>query len=271
VYEDPHSSTDESLLRAAPTLVRLAAGASWRTAQWTIEASARAGTRVLRAAASGESTAQLLQEVGAEAREYVRRLLRVVDLEDRISSIVGDSSATDAQRAARTRDATTASLREHGTELLRRSADVRFHEDAHPAYARILEELAPDEARILRMFATEGPQPAVDVRTSRPLGIGSQLVAPGLSMIAAEAGCRHTDRIHAYLNNLFRLGLVWFSREPLPDPLRYQVLEAQPDVVEAMRKAGRARTVRRSIHLTPFGDDFCATCLPIKLEHEETP
>jgi hypothetical protein len=32
-----------------------------------------------------------------------------------------------------------------------------------------------------------------------------------------------------------------------------------------MAKAGRApKTVRRSIHLTPFGTDFCETCLPVE-------
>ena len=71
--------------------------------------------------------------------------------------------------------------------------------------------------------------------------VASELVAPGLSMIGAEAGCRHPDRVPAYLNNLYRLGLVWFSREPLEDPLRYQVLEAQPEVVEAMRERRAAR------------------------------
>ena len=30
-----------------------------------------------------------------------------------------------------------------------------------------------------------------------------------------------------------------------------------------MRAAGRGKTVRRSIHLTPFGQDFCDTCLPM--------
>ena len=50
-------------------------------------------------------------------------------------------------------------------------------------------------------------------------------------MIGAEAGCRYPDRVPSYLNNLYRLGLIWFSREPLSDRLRYQVLEAQPDVV----------------------------------------
>ena len=102
------------------------------------------------------------------------------------------------------------------------------------------------------------------MRAGKALNVpGTQLVAPGLSMIGAEAGCRYTDRVPAYLNNLYRLGLIWFSREPLEDPLRYQVLEAQPEVLEAMRKPGRAKTVRRSIHLTPFGEDFCETCLPL--------
>jgi hypothetical protein len=38
-----------------------------------------------------------------------------------------------------------------------------------------------------------------------------------------------------------------------------------------MREAGRtARTVRRSIHLTPFGGDFCEVCLPLEAPDEAT-
>lgn len=155
------------------------------------------------------------------------------------------------------------SLRDRGAELLSRSADIDAEDDAHPAYAQILDQLAPDEARILRHLCADGAQPAVDVRVGKVPLIGSELVAPGLSMIGAGAGVRHLDRVPAHLNNLYRLGLIWFSREPLEDPLAYQVLEAQPDVLAAMRAAGRgARTVRRSILLTPFGADFCDVCLP---------
>ena len=155
------------------------------------------------------------------------------------------------------------SLRERGADLLSRSADIDYEEDAHPAYARIIDQLAPDEARILRFLKADGAQPAVDVRAAKVPLISSELVAPGLSMIGAGAGCRYLDRVPAYLNNLYRLGLIWFSREPLEDPLRYQVLEAPPEVLEARRAAGRgAKTVRRQILLTPFGDDFCRVCLP---------
>jgi hypothetical protein len=41
------------------------------------------------------------------------------------------------------------------------------------------------------------------------------------------------------------------------------VIEAQPEVVDALKRAGRlGHTLRRSIHLTPFGRDFCETCVP---------
>jgi abortive infection alpha-like protein len=163
-------------------------------------------------------------------------------------------------------DTSSAALRARGEELLRLSADVNYEEDSHPAYARILDVMAPDEARILRLLMERGAQPAVDVRSGGPLGVGvvaTELVAPGLNMIGAEAGVRHVDRVPAYLNNLYRLGLIWFSREQVGDHLRYQVLEAQPEVVAALDQAGRgARTTRRSIHLTPFGTDFCALCIP---------
>jgi hypothetical protein len=37
-----------------------------------------------------------------------------------------------------------------------------------------------------------------------------------------------------------------------------------------MRRAGRAaRVVRRSIALTPFGDDFCRVCLPLGARSRE--
>jgi len=195
---------------------------------------------------------------GEAAKAYGRTILRVA------RTAAGETSAPaadDAPRARATADSSPAALRRRGEELLRESADVRADQDSHPAYMRILDALAPDEGRILRFLAENGSQPAVDVRTGLPLA--SELRAQGRTMVAEEAGCRHRDRVYAYLNNLHRLGLVWFLREPLKDAARYQVLEAQPEVVEALKEGGRtARTVRRSIVLTPFGEDFCATCLP---------
>jgi hypothetical protein len=251
----------DSLVEAIPGLARIYAQAWLRTAEWAVESSLRAGSQVMRAAVSGDSPAGLFDQAGADLREYARRLVGIVDPE--YAARGGESDPVDQRSNGE--DSSTEALRERGTELLRRSADVRYEEDTHPAYARILEQLTPDEGRILRLLALEGPQPAVDVRAGwLPFHIGSELVALGLSMIGEEAGCRHVDRVQPYLNNLNRLGLVWFAHEPVEDRHRYHVLEAQPNVTEAMHKAGRAgSTVRRSVHLTPFGKDFCEVCLPV--------
>jgi hypothetical protein len=218
-----------------PAFARVAVGTGLRTARWAAETSLRAGAGLIGV------------ELPSPNGRPPEQTAEVVP-----SPRPGESEATQPR-----------SLRERGAELLARSADVEYEEEFHPAYERILTQVAPDEARILRLLATRGAQPAVDVRAGKALGIGSEMVAPGLNMIGAEAGCRYLDRVPAYLNNLYRLGLIWFSREPLEDPLDYQVLEAQPDVIEAKRSSGRAKTVRRSILLTPFGEDFCRVCLPL--------
>ncbi len=237
-----------SPLREGAGLLRIAANAGFSTAQWVVRTTVHTGSRVVRGLSAGESPVAIVNALGADLRSSVEAAL--------------GTPATPPEATGH--HSSAAELRERGAELLRRSADVHFVEDMHPAYERILGELTPDEARILRFLSNEGPQPTVDVRTNRPLGIGSELIEAGLSMIGRQAGVRHMARTNAYLNNLFRLGLVWFSREEV-EPSRYQVVEVQPEVQEAMAKAGRApKTVRRSIHLTPFGVDFCETCLPLE-------
>jgi hypothetical protein len=247
-------------------VARIGAAAWWRSTIWTAAASVRVSSRVMRAAATGQPPVELFRSGARDARSYARRVLGIVDPEETLRSAATEIRGRPAASQNGANGAGPArTLRERGAELLRQSADVNFEEEAHPAYARILDDLAPDEARILRLLVLEGPQPSVDVRAGLiPLNATSELVAPGVNMIGAEAGCRCLEDVPAYLNNLFRLGLIWFSREPVDDPLRYQVLEAQPDVIEAMEAAGRGRTVRRSIELTPFGRDFCELCLPLE-------
>lgn len=243
-------------VRVGVGVARLGAEAGTRFASWYLQSSSVATARLVRAALAGESVPHLVHDAVDELRDRARELLGI-DGEDPMP--------TDGPRGqdGATREVVDAdTLRRRGAELLRRSADVTYEEPFHPAYARILELLAPDEARILRLLRVHGPQPAVDVRNATALGTSSELLAPGLSMIGDEAGCRYLERVPSYLNNLFRLGLVWFSREPVEDITRYQVLEAQPGVLEALGRARRGRTVRRSVQLTPFGTDFCAICIP---------
>ena len=252
------------LLRAGPGLARVAAASAWRAASWSIAATVAGTTYVARRAIDGEQAASILQDAAADLRAAALHALGINDHPD-----PGTPPGRSASRGSATTQ--TADLRRRGSELMRRSNDVNavnVVQDTHPAFARILGEITPDEARILRYLYLEGAQPAIDVRTNRPLGIGSELVAGGLNMIAEHAGCVHVDRIHLYLTNLSRLGLIEFSKEQVANPKRYQVIEAQPKVTEALKRAGRMpRMVQRSIHLNTFGAEFCRSCLPVGTRH----
>jgi hypothetical protein len=255
--------------RPAPGLARAAASAAWNTTGWGLRTSARAWRRVGRAATDPDEAAALAREAG-EALAAVGEIARaassgtplgkaLVSAGEALGGLAPSSSPSTEAGAGRDAEPT---LRELGQELLHKSRDVWSTDQGHPAFARILTELAPDEARILMLLLNHGPQPSVDVRTGGPVGmVSSQLIAPGLTMIGPRAGCRYVDQVPSYLNNLFRLGLIWFSRESLRDPMQYQVVEAQPDVLAAMHSVKFSKVVRRSIHLTPFGEDFCRQCL----------
>lgn len=272
-------------------LVRLGTSAAWHTSSWAARTSLGLGRRVLRATTSADEASDLARDVLTASRVMAEGL---ADVLDGVSAVVGEDSgvsrvvragSASAQGVAETiaqvipdrgtgvvvngtvvsrdeRPDPAEQLRRLGQALLERSRDVWSDDEGHPAYAQILTQLAPDEARILLLLLQGGPQPSVDVRTGGPIGmVSSQLIAPGLTMIGSRSGCRYGERVPAYLNNLHRLGLVWFSHEPLADPMPYQVLEAQPDVLAAMHSVRFPKVVRRSIHLTPFGEDFCRAAL----------
>jgi hypothetical protein len=244
------SDESQSPLELAPGVARVTASSLWHAGVWAAGSYVRVGRRLAGVVLQPQTGPELAREVLDDSVRIFRAAFPGAPLPAR-----GDHDDRAAERSR-------TSLRASGEELLRRSRDVRDEEDAHPAYERILSELAPDEARVLRLLLVKGPQATVDIRTGGPIGlIRSHLVAPGLSMIGSRAGCRYVERVPSYLNNLFRLGLIWFSRETLRDHHQYQVLEAQPDVLAAIHSVSAARVVRRSIHLTPFGEDFCRMCL----------
>jgi hypothetical protein len=245
---------------------RFAARTWLRGAAWSVGVS----VRVVRVWGDSRAASEFVRELGDGLRGLFQELLDVSDvsLDRRIKRLLPpDAAPVDARgRNGRT---DTEALREQASELLRQAADVYYEDGAHPAYARILLELAPDEARILRLLATEGPQPAVDVRSIALIG-SRQTVARGLNMVSEAAGARDPERGSVYLDNLSRLGLVRFANEPLEESIAYQVLEAQPHVLARVKEAGRARTIQRRICLTLFGEGFCQVCLPPQ-EREPAP
>ncbi|MEV0331712.1 MULTISPECIES: Abi-alpha family protein [Nocardia] len=265
--EQRQISNEARLIRGVFRAAGLAAGTAVRGSQWAVGTTYEVTKELAQAALDGESSADIAERTGNALRSIARSALGVTEgsVREIVSYVPTPNGST--QQAITVgpylRSATTDDLRRRGDALLARSADVYFTEDVHPAYDRILDEIAPDEARILRFMALNGPQPSVDVRTNRPLGIGSELVQGDLTSVPEQAGVRYPDRARSYLINLNRLGLTFTSDDPVVLS-RYMVLEVQPVVEDALKKAGRApKIVRKSLRLSEFGEDFCRTCFTI--------
>ncbi|MFP4632579.1 MAG: DUF4393 domain-containing protein [Halobacteriales archaeon] len=242
-------------------IAHITSTATRRATRYSLWSGVRTGARMLRAAGVSRSLDDFVKQYEEIAYEEMERL----DMEslDSGGGRKGGGGRNGRGRRYPSEEIDVERLRERGGRLLELSADVDYEEEVHPAYPMVLEQVAPDEARLLRYLATEGPQPSVDIRDKGWLPLTSKSVASGLSMVGTEAGCRYEDWTQVYLNNLNRLGLVWFSDEPVGEVKRYQLLEAQPDVKGAIDGCKRPHVDRRSIHLTPFGVDFCRTCLPL--------
>ncbi|PSQ12075.1 hypothetical protein BRC99_05785, partial [Halobacteriales archaeon QS_7_69_60] len=225
-------------------LARLATAVTRRATGYSVESGLRAGTRLAYAAATAESAAALLASARAVALDELRRA--GVDVgEERVA---WPEASED--------------------RLLSRSAEVDRDESLHPAFPSILEALAADEARVLRLLATDGAQAYMDVRDRGYVPFGSRPVAEHMTMVGADAGCRQPERTPAYLQNLRRLGLVTFLEDPVDDLKRYQVLEAQPHIEAAREAARRPKTVFGRLRLTDLGVEFCTACLPVEVDAE---
>jgi hypothetical protein len=257
----------EERLDEALKVSRMLVSAAANTGEYTGLASLRAGSRMAEAAFTSESPRDLLEETTDIARDELTRL----GLPFGSSSRRRAASAPDRSDRRPDEDddggpVTASDLRERGRRLLELSADVDHEEPFHPAYVRVVEQLAADEARILRLLATEGPQPAVDVldRGLLPFGSG-EVIAAGLTMLDTDAGLRYADRADVYIDNLERLGLLRVSDGTLERLEQYRVLQAQPNVEAACERARRPATDRRSVRLTAMGVDLCRTVFPFEL------
>lgn len=258
--DDLEERFDESL-KVARMLVTAAAN----TSEYAGLASIRAGSRMAEAAFTSGSPRDLLEETTDIARNELDRLGLPLGSTGREES-TPERADRRANGEANEGPVRVRDLQRRGSRLLELSADVDHEEPFHPAHVRVIEQLSADEARILRLLATEGPQPALDVRDRGLLPIGEgTLVADDLTMLDTDAGLRYGGRLDVYIDNLERLGLLEFADRTLERLEEYRVLQAQPNVEAAEERARRPRSVRRSVRLTSMGVDFCDTVFEFDL------
>ena len=98
-------------------------------------------------------------------------------------------------------------LSELFANLIATAMDKRTAIEAHPAFVDMLKNLAPDEAKICRFFATRSDVVAIDVKANMKDG-GFKVLHRHLTTLGADAGCEHPELTSNYTDNLIRLGLL---------------------------------------------------------------
>lgn len=221
--------------------------------------------------AAGAIPPELVEQVRRALAEPLQALLDIPGVVQETTGLPIPRQALDTANVMRTlvapadEDATDAELvRRRFDELIQRSTQVG--DDAGlPAFLEVIAQLTPDEARILRLLADQGPAPVIDLEAVSIVGRGTRTVLARQTMVADRAGCAHPEDVDTYLANLARLGIVEFREDELEGHDDYQLITGTEAYRAAARRyredrLWRPRGQHGSLHLTPFGARFLEVC-----------
>lgn len=132
-------------------------------------------------------------------------------------------------------------------------------------FARILNDLLPDEVRILAALSDgETVYPILNVRTGSKLGITMEDEISCVSNIGKNAGVYNSDLTPYYIQHLLHWKLVEVLSEKINDNTIYQVLESEKSIRTAMELAKsqgrRASLQRQSLVISPLGKRLWEVC-----------
>ena len=158
----------------------------------------------------------------------------------------------------------TAAIADHGragrllTALLERGGEQSKADGESALLAALASDLVPDEARIIAALAVRDWSPLVHVEARRPDDV--HLGLRNASLIGRQAGVALVRRTPLYVDRLMAAGLVVATPARDDAAEDYEVLLADPDVLDAIRAAGRgplgARVVRQGLALSEIGAEL---------------
>jgi hypothetical protein len=133
-------------------------------------------------------------------------------------------------------------------------------------FHRILDQLSPDEARIIGALSDGHASPLLHVRPLSPAGILGDPTLENASLIGKMANVSLPQLTPQYVTHLLTLGLVQVGPERSSLKDEYQILMADSGVLKASKKATRGpiapRYEKRTLRLSPLGRELWAACFP---------
>jgi hypothetical protein len=129
-------------------------------------------------------------------------------------------------------------------------------------YRWLLQQLLPDQARILAALSDGSTYPLVHVAQRGPIGGTGDRVLENASTVGRSAGVAATEHVPLLISHLRSLGLV--EEGPEDDSQRdvYDIVETDAPVRAALdRMDGEpARMIRRTLRMSPLGHELWSAC-----------
>jgi len=126
----------------------------------------------------------------------------------------------------------------------------------------LLQQLLPDQARILAALSDGSTFPLVHVRLRGPMGGSGESLLDNASTVGRSAGVALPERVPLYVTHLRSLGLVEEGPEDESRREAYDIAETDDTVRAAVESADGAavRTVRRTLRLSATGRELWSAC-----------
>lgn len=152
-------------------------------------------------------------------------------------------------------------------QLMERSLNLNPEQAEDEFYQRLLDQLVPDEARILAALSDGGHITVCHVDATSRMGTHSERMLSNMSRVGQEAGVILTDNVPHYISHLLDLGLLETGPEDKDKTTQYEMIETNSQVrklCEQIEKDMRMkpRMSRHTARLSALGKHLWKICQP---------
>lgn len=174
-----------------------------------------------------------------------------------VGALVGEQPPTQAASIAPRRSATDAGLDEKMHALLSRALGQSTTSGQDELFHRILDQIVPDEARMISALSDGSASPLVSVHALNRAGILGEALIENASLVGRTANVALPHLTPTYVGHLLALGLLETGPEDESLKDEYQILLADSAVLKAIRKGSigplPARVEKRTVRLSALG------------------
>ncbi|MGB6208880.1 Abi-alpha family protein [Mycobacterium sp.] len=147
-------------------------------------------------------------------------------------------------------------------DLLDRAVEQDTATSRQELFHKILDQIVPDEARIISALSDGGASPLLNVYARTRAGLAGEVVLENMSLIGRTANLALPHLTPMYVSHLLSLGLVESNPEDPAMKEEYEVLGADPAVLRAIKNASRgpipARIEKYTLRLSGLGLELWA-------------